>query len=430
MRKIVLPFVVFVSSLVFVNAQETESDNTDYNKWSVEVNGGLSKPTKPFTRGYYVGTFEFNSLHGDLGVRYMLNPKFGLKADFGYDKLENSDSSATFETSYIRFNLQGVVNIGRVLNFEDWTNTLGLLGHAGIGYGMIKGDNLSGNEFTDKVDVFMAGLTGQVKISDRFVLNADFTAINNMEQIKTWDGKSSLISRRGFEKNFIYNATVGFTVYLGSNVRHADWVVITQVDDELNDLEKRIAELENMLMDSDKDGVPDYLDMEPNSTPGVAVDSKGRAIDNNGNGIPDELEGYLESKYGVDAMKSALAESKDNNQLVKEFINGGYVTTYFDFNKDQPTNVSSHGIDFIRTYLLNNPSASVDIFGHADEIGNAEYNYDLANRRAQNVKNILVKAGISEDRLNVVSKGEDNSVEPSSAGARKLVRRVTFQIRQ
>src|SRR5690606_10297827 len=176
----------------------------------------------------------------------------------------------------------------------------------------------------------------------------------------------------------------------------------------------------------------DYLDLEPNSTPGIAVDTKGRTIDRNGNGVPDELEGYLESKYGADAIKSALVGdgSKDSNTLIKELINEGYVTTYFDFDKDQPTNVSTHGIDFIRTYLLNNPSASVDIFGHADEIGNAEYNYDLANRRAQNVKNILVKAGISEDRLNVVSKGEDNSVEPSSAGARKLVRRVTFQIRQ
>lgn len=430
MRKIVLPFVVFVSSLAFVNAQEAEPEKADYNKWSVELNGGLSKPTKPFAGGYYVGTFEFNSLHGDLGVRYMFNPKFGLKADVGYDKIENGDKSSTFDSSYMRFNLQGVVNLGRVLNFEDWTNTFGLLGHAGIGYGLINGEYLSGDEYTDNVGVFMAGLTGQVKLSDRFVLNADFTAINNMHQDRTWDGATHVGKGRGFEKSFVYNATLGLTVYFGKNQQHADWVGFTAVDDELADLEERIAELEGMLVDSDKDGVPDYLDMEPNSTPGVAVDSKGRVVDTNGNGVPDELEGYLETKYGVNAMKSALAaDSKDNNELVKEFINGGYVTTYFDFDKDQPTNVSSHGIDFIRTYLLNNPSASIDIFGHADEVGNADYNYGLANRRAQNVKNILVKAGISENRLNVVSKGEDSSVEPSSTGARKLVRRVTFQIK-
>jgi OOP family OmpA-OmpF porin len=48
-------------------------------------------------------------------------------------------------------------------------------------------------------------------------------------------------------------------------------------------------------------------------------------------------------------------------------INGGYVATYFDFDKSTPTNVSTEGIDFILTYLRNNPSASVDIIGHADE---------------------------------------------------------------
>ena len=42
-----------------------------------------------------------------------------------------------------------------------------------------------------------------------------------------------------------------------------------------------------MLQDTDRDGVVDYLDAEPNTTGGVAVDTKGRAIDVNKNGVPD-----------------------------------------------------------------------------------------------------------------------------------------------
>ena len=114
--------------------------------------------------------------------------------------------------------------------------------------------------------------------------------------------------------------------------------------------------------------------------------------------------------------------------MVKDLINKGYVTTYFDFNKTQPTNVSTEGIDFILTYLRNNPSANVSIYGNADEIGNTAYNNKLANSRAEAVKNILMKANISASRLTVVSRGEDNSVDPSSEGARKLVRRVTFKV--
>jgi OOP family OmpA-OmpF porin len=38
------------------------------------------------------------------------------------------------------------------------------------------------------------------------------------------------------------------------------------------------------------------------------------------------------------------------------------------------------------TYLRNNPSASVDIIGHADELGRSSYNDKLSNERAANVK--------------------------------------------
>ena len=94
-----------------------------------------------------------------------------------------------------------------------------------------------------------------------------------------------------------------------------------------------------------------------------------------------------------------------------------------------PTDISSPGIDFIRTYLKNNPKSSIEILGHADEIGTSESNVTLAKGRAEAVKAILVKAGIEESRLQVVSKGEDTSVQADSEGARKLVRKVTFKIK-
>ena len=52
----------------------------------------------------------------------------------------------------------------------------------------------------------------------------------------------------------------------------------------------------------------------------------------------------------------------------------------------------------------------------------------MSQSRAESVKSILVKAGIDASRLNVVSVGEDTSVDKDSEGARKLVRRVTFKV--
>jgi OOP family OmpA-OmpF porin len=51
-----------------------------------------------------------------------------------------------------------------------------------------------------------------------------------------------------------------------------------------------------MLIDTDQDGVADYLDLEKNTVSGVMVDSKGRAIDLNNNNVP-ELENYLMANY-------------------------------------------------------------------------------------------------------------------------------------
>ena len=69
---------------IFAQAQEvTETVNNDYNKWSIEANGGANKATKGFSNGYFMQTPSF--YHVDLGVRYMFNPKFGLKLDGAYD---------------------------------------------------------------------------------------------------------------------------------------------------------------------------------------------------------------------------------------------------------------------------------------------------------------------------------------------------------
>jgi OOP family OmpA-OmpF porin len=156
------------------------------------------------------------------------------------------------------------------------------------------------------------------------------------------------------------------------------------------------------------------------------VDTKGRSIDKNNNKVADETEAYVLKNY---ASKTDGAKGSNYNDQIKSTINNGYICTYFDFNESKPNNTSTEGIDFILTYLRNNPSASVDIIGHADEVGKSEYNDKLANARATNVKNILLKANINPSRLNVVSAGEDTSVDKTSEGARKLVRKVTFMIK-
>ncbi len=427
MKKVLLT-LAFVSFAVANTFGQSDSTYTggDYNKWSIEVGAGVNKPFKAFTADYYTGV---EPLTVELGARYMFNTKFGLKLSGSYGNFNEFDKSLEFKTNYVMANLQGVFNLGRIMNFEQFTKSFGLLGHAGAGWYQLSFDGDNASDAKDNGINFMAGLTGQIKLSKRIVFNLDATIYGNSLQQKNFDGYGT-IDAQVFDA-WMLTATGGFTFYLGSKDVHADWYIETdKTKEQLDALEKRVGDLETMLNDTDKDGVPDYLDAEPNTTTGVAVNSKGQAIDNNGNGVPDELESYMAKTYG-DPTKSATSSSSaytSNNELIRNLINEGYVCTYFNFNESKPTNVSTEGIDFILTYLRNNPKANVEIIGHADEVGRTSYNDQLSVKRAEAVKAILVKAKIDASRLKVVPAGEDRSVEPSSDGARRLVRRVTFRV--
>ncbi|TDE46539.1 OmpA family protein [Flavobacterium rhamnosiphilum] len=419
MKKIILT-LVFALAITTLSAQtETEeSTGNDFNKWSVELAGGFNKPQRPMTAGY--NTTLVSPYVVDLGVRYMFNNKFGLKADLGLNSFTGKKESVDFDTKYYRVNLQGVANLGRIMSFETWTNRIGLLGHAGFGLGMLERKEPSYKK--DRVGNFMAGLTGQIKLTDRIALTGDFTTILNAKQNLAFDGASSS-STRGFG-GILFNGTAGITVYLGKNVKHADWVLDNE--DRFNVIDNRLTAIETKMLDADNDGVADYLDQEPNTAAGAMVDTKGKSIDKNNNNVPDETEAYILKNY---AAKTGDTGVVYDNELIKSLINGGYVAVYFDFDKSTPTNVSTEGIDFILTYLRNNPSASVDISGHADELGRSAYNDKLSSARANNVKNTLVKAKIDASRLNVIAAGEDTSVDKTSENARRLVRRVTFIVK-
>ena len=420
MKKIILT-LVFASAMTTLSAQteNVESANTgnDFNKWSVELAGGLNKPMRPMTAGYR--TAVTSAYVADLGVRYMFNNKFGLKADFGYNSFKEGENSIGFDSQYYRADLQAVANLGRIMSFETWTNTLGLLGHAGFGLGFGESDNFSG---TDRMGNFIAGVTGQIKLSNRIALTGDFTTILNAKQNRTFDGAST-IGSPGFG-GVLFNGTVGLTVYLGGNEKHADWVIDNE--GKFDAIDARFMAIENKMLDSDKDGIADYLDEEQSTPAGAMVDTKGRSIDKNNNNVPDETEAYILKNYGSTTNNSPLLT---NNELITSLINGGYVAVYFDFNKSTPTNVSTGDTDFMLTYLRNNPTATIDIIGHADEVGRSEYNDKLSNARANNVKNTLVKANVDASRLNVIAAGEDTSVDIDSENARRLVRRVTFRVK-
>jgi ompA/motB domain protein len=392
------------SILVLASLVITGVSAQDYNKWSVDVNGGLNKPVTPLSPGYSTST---PSLWGaNVGVRYMLNNKFGLRLGAGYDSFKEKKDTNKFASRYWNVSLQGYGNLGRVLSFEDWTSDITLLVHAGGGYSQLRSDYLG-----DKADQMLfatAGVTPEIRLSNRISLLLDASLYVNARQNRTYD-TFGVARRRGVQGAHV-TGTIGLNIALGKQDKHADWVVSAANKDE--DVAKRVADLENSIADL-KDKVGNKQD---------------KMNDANGNGIPDEIENYLNNNYQAKGGATTNGGTV-NSGVIAELIQKGYVSVYFDFNSSKPQTASTWAMDIIVKYMKENSDAQVTISGYADELGGTNYNTTLSQKRANAVKDILVKAGISGSRISVEGKGEDTSVDKNSSGARQIARRATFNLK-
>jgi len=425
MRKQLLVLVASCGLITGLTAQDSE---TTFNKWSVDLGAGVNKPLRPVAAGFTTSTPSF--ITADLGLRYMFNNKFGLKGDLGYSEFSENDNSRDFRSIYVRGSIQGIANLRSILNLQDISPRIGLLAHAGGGI-----STLSPEEPNDKPREYMvnfiAGLTPQIKLSNRVALFGDISGILHARQDYTFDG-SRTANTRGID-GFFMTGTVGINVYLGANEEHADWIITDLVEqNELDALENRVAGLEGKMVDTDGDGVPDYLDADNNTVAGAAVDSRGNALDKNNNGIPDELESSLDNRYAAkgDVTNQGSNYISTGSDVIEKLINGGYVNVYFKFGSSQPEVYSYEAINYLAQYMRENPTVSADLVGYADEIGGTNANQRLSERRAKKVYDILVASGISGSRLTATGAGEDTSVDRSSEPARQLVRRVTFKLKK
>ena len=78
---------------------------------------------------------------------------------------------------------------------------------------------------------------------------------------------------------------------------------------------------------------------------------------------------------------------------------------YFDFDKYNLTNVSSNSINkFIEEYK--NKIDTFLVVGHTDTKGTNEYNLELSLKRAEAVKTILIRLGISSEKIKILGEGE------------------------
>ena len=103
---------------------------------------------------------------------------------------------------------------------------------------------------------------------------------------------------------------------------------------------------------------------------------------------------------------------------------------HFDFDRYTLRPDALRILDDAVTAMQANPTLKITIEGHTCNIGTAEYNLALGERRAKAVREYLVSRGISADRLTTVSYGEERpKYDNSREDTRRLNRRAALLVR-
>jgi len=181
--------------------------------------------------------------------------------------------------------------------------------------------------------------------------------------------------------------------------------------------------------DNDGDGFSDKIDKCPNDpedVDGFEDDDGCPDPDNDGDGIPD-VSDKCPNEAGVPP--DGCPKQKYNLIVVTEKKIELKQTVYFDTNKATIKSVSFKLLDEVAQAMQDNPTIHVEIQGHTDSQGDDDFNLKLSQRRAESVRDYLVKKKVAADRMAPKGYGEEVPIADNRTNdGRAQNRRVEFVI--
>ena len=142
----------------------------------------------------------------------------------------------------------------------------------------------------------------------------------------------------------------------------------------------------------------------------------GGAIGNNLDRQAEELRRQLRNDVGVSNNGENLVVVLSQDLL-------------FATNSTQVSAVSQNELAIVANSLQRYPNTTVNVIGHTDNVGDAAFNQDLSERRAQEVSSILINNGVSPIRVRALGAGENQPIASNlNATGRQMNRRVEIVI--
>jgi len=226
-------------------------------------------------------------------------------------------------------------------------------------------------------------------------------------------------------------ASLGLTYNIGKHDSHVFW------HDPLQELYSRTDQLalrgNDMDVcksgDQDDDGVCDDWDRELDTPKGARVDGAGVALDTDLDGVIDLYDKCVTSPGSAD--NDGCPYEEEVSEEVSRSLEG--IEFDFDSSRILPSNQSI--LNDAASYInASDSNANYTVVGATDAAGSVEYNQGLSERRANSVRDYLIKNGVNASRLDAVGHGKTDLKYPECDPTSKCPewknranRRVYFQ---
>lgn len=484
MRKIIL-FILFSTFIIAKSYSQFTTDEITYgdridlensNSWA--VGGGFNNfimhgdmrsiGTSDDTNYWNFGVYGY--------ADKMFNPLLGLEFKASYFKISGGAQyfSSVYELLYVNdavirddMKFEGAA-YGAELNlifsftnlYQTTANKYHAAGYFGVGYhnynsalynkledgsyekipGADFGDNPTRNNKSQATSIY---LTGQLGLKRRLNKRVDIEFRTGMYFNYEDHLDAAISDKQNWETFFV--SSLGVSVKLGKKKIFTIWGDESGGGDKFK------------IIDTDKDGVMDQLDIEPNTPAGVMVYGNGKAVDSDKDGIPDykdkcPLEYGPISNQGcplnIDSDGDGILDSEDlcpntpgiienrgcpkqkvaKPEVINKQIGLLAASIYFDVNSDKVKLISLPTIDKIIALMKKVPDIKFVIEGHTDDRNSYRYNLYLSQRRAASVRKYMIKKGITSEQLESKGYGESRpKFSNENSGGRQLNRRVEIK---
>jgi outer membrane protein OmpA-like peptidoglycan-associated protein len=102
---------------------------------------------------------------------------------------------------------------------------------------------------------------------------------------------------------------------------------------------------------------------------------------------------------------------------------------FFDFDKATLRPESASELERLHQLMVDVPTLKIEISGHTDNKGSAEYNKELSEKRAKSVVDYLISKGVAANRLKFAGYGFERPMATNDTDqGRQLNRRTEFEI--